>query len=395
VEQQDREHFAGLLVGIARGESRENAASVARDLLTKGWDDRFSESYLRTKALPSVIETLGPGATVDQALSLVENLVREYEEFSKVQVVTYPVANLTVGVSGVFIGDIELRPLDKAAIDAAEASVLTILQGGPNPPELGNHLVSIIREQFTPYLGGAVAEIRVVCQADIARDRARLRYDELLAFLNGAATLLYPLASRVRVAAPGALAPGFETVLVLSDPPEGFTLPMRRVGALHRFELDEAAVEKLRGTGYWEFAAVIAKPPSERSDFEAALISALHWYANHTEHESPANRLISLAIAAETIFPSRRGNIGLSTAEGVAFVLEDNRDRRFAARQAFRDLYAKRGAVAHRGRTNITDNDVYEMANIVIGVLLSLISRRNEFRSPDELDEWIDQQRLA
>ena len=157
---------------------------------------------------------------------------------------------------------------------------------------------------------GVVAEVRVTCTPDIAVTRARASYDELMDFLNAATTLLYALDARVRVGAVGEVVTDVETVLVMSEPLNSFSLPMSRRGPVFSLDMNDAAVETLQSKGFWCFADILGTPPGDRTPMESDLLLALHWYADCHIQRLPANKLLSLTIAAEALFPRGRSGIG-------------------------------------------------------------------------------------
>jgi hypothetical protein len=391
-----RNTLAGLLLGIARSESRETIDAVAHHLLRDdGWSERYSHEYLTRELLPELIERLRPRPEIEYARELVDALIAGYDSYATIQVVRRPVMNLTVAADGLEVGDHMLRMIDEAAILDAEAQLRQIVTSPPNEPGAADHLCETLREQLGKQMGRAVAEIRVRSRKEIALERVQQRYDELIDFLNGAATILYPLNDRIRVAPAGELISEIETVLIISDPVEGLSMPMKWVGPRYPLDLSGLAVSKLRDSGFWGFADVLATEPNQRTEFETAMLLALHWYANHPMHATPANQLLSLTIAAETIFPRRRGGIGVGCAEGIAFVLADDPEDRYKIRETFGNLYSKRGDIAQQGQARVSERDIAVLANLVMGLLLKAVAARSEFATRDDFERWIDSRRLA
>jgi hypothetical protein len=391
-----RNTLAGLLLGIARSESRETIDAVAHHLLhDDGWSERYSHEYLTGELLPQLIERLRHRPEREYAHELVDALIAGYDSYATIRVVRRPVINLTVPADGLEVGDLMLRMIDEAAIADAEAQLRQIVPSPPNEPGAADHLCEMLREQLGKQMGRAVAEIRVRSRKEIALERVQQRYDELIDFLNGAATILYPLNDRIRVAPAGELISEIETVLIISDPVEGFSMPTKWVGPRYPLDLSGLAVSKLRDSGFWEFADVLATEPSQRTEFETAMLLALHWYANHPTHPTPANQLLSLTIAAETIFARRRDGTGFSCAEGIAFVLADDPEDRYKIRETFGNLYSKRGDIAHQGQASVSERDIAVLANLVMGLLLKAVASRSEFAIRDDFERWIDSRRLA
>jgi hypothetical protein len=381
---------------LARSETSETIDTVAASLLARGWNDRYSEKHLNERVLPELVSELNSEPRMEEALRLVDEMVAAYEGFSDVQIVWYPIENLRLGAGRVSIGDMALFALDDDAIEDAERRLRHVLAGSLNDAPTQESMLKIYRERWGEVLRGTpLAEIPVTARKEIAKERARERYDELLDFLNGAATLLSPWNARIRVGAPGEVAKGLETVLVISEPPEAFSMPSSHVGPWYPLDLSEKAIQTLEGKGFWEYTNVLATRPSERTSFEDALMLALHWYADCARQPKPATQLLSLTIAAETLFPRERGAIGLHCAESVAFVIHDDPTRRRETRDAFRRLYGLRSDIAHEGHLRVSTTDVVGLARLVIQAMLSLVARRDEFATSADLERWIDDRRLA
>ena len=396
VNRRTKKWLAGLLVGLARGEATESLSGVAGRLLAEGWSERYSARYLEDRVLAPMVDRLRLTPAVAQATAIVDDMVDEYEAYDAVQVVWLPVRNLTVRAGGVDIGSVTLREVGPDEVASAEERIWKVMRTAPNAHKTQGDFSTWFRERFASQLLGVVAEVRVTCTPDIAVTRARASYDELMDFLNAATTLLYALDARVRVGAVGEVVTDVETVLVMSEPLNSFSLPMSRRGPVFSLDMNDAAVETLQSKGFWCFADILGTPPGDRTPTESDLLLALHWYADcQLVSDPPANKLLSLTIAAEVLFPRGRSGIGFSCAEGLAFLLSDNADGRYEYREAFQSLYARRGDIAHQGQLEVSDADVYRLTNIVIGALLSVAARRRDFRTMKDLAAWVDAQRLS
>ena len=81
--KKGRDRYAGLLVGIARAETKETIASVAKSLLDDGWNDRYSEKYLTSDRLPQLVERLRANPDIESARSLFDELEAEWDADAK------------------------------------------------------------------------------------------------------------------------------------------------------------------------------------------------------------------------------------------------------------------------------------------------------------------------
>jgi hypothetical protein len=393
--EKRRQRLAGALLGAARSGNPDKISAIARDLHeTEGWSRRYSEKSLTEQLLPPLVEKLEGRLDIAFARELADKLVDGYEGYRTVQVIRLPVMNLTVP-SPVEVGGAVLRTLDEELLAEMEAGLRLVVLEPPNSPGTADSASKRLREGWQDRMGQAVAELRVNAMRDVAEERGRERYAELLDFLNGATTLLYSSSRRMRVGAAGQFAREIENSFLISEPPESVSTTLTWRGPIGEFTLDEEAVSKLKECGYWQIAEVLALEPEDRTELESALITALHWYADHATQATTASQLLSLTISAETIFPRRGSGIGFGCAEAVAFAISDEAERRFAIRRAFQDLYGKRGDIAHRGEGEVTESDIYLLATLVIELLLKVGEVRSTYTTRAGLEASIDQARLA
>jgi hypothetical protein len=195
--------------------------------LDRGWADRYSDTYLARHLLPNVIADLRSEPTIERARGLLDAMVAEYESFSDRQIVWYPIENLRLSVGRVSIGDMTLFELDDDAIEDAGRRLSHVLAGSLNDEKTNEAMMRIYRERWGDDLrGDPIAEIPVIARKEIAEERARERYDEVVDLLNAAATLLTHWNARVRVGAPGEVGKGLERLWSYPSRPRRF--PCRR-----------------------------------------------------------------------------------------------------------------------------------------------------------------------
>ncbi|MEH2463175.1 hypothetical protein [Nostoc sp.] len=133
------------------------------------------------------------------------------------------------------------------------------------------------------------------------------------------------------------------------------------------------------------------------SDFEKAVIRAVHWFSLAEKQAGNENKLLALITCLETFLTSEYGNpIRNTVAEGSAIILEDTLENRKYIKQRINEFYKKRSSISHGGGSkNILDSDIKELKKLVQLFIQAMIRRKNEFQARKDVLEWIDDQKLS
>jgi hypothetical protein len=86
------------------------------------------------------------------------------------------------------------------------------------------------------------------------------------------------------------------------------------------------------------------------------------------------------------------GSINQRLAEGVAFLLGNNFEKRLLYTTRTKDLYRKRSAIVHNGKP-VSLSELLEFNRIVFDVIHSFI--RHKFASFDKFTEWENRQKYT
>jgi len=133
------------------------------------------------------------------------------------------------------------------------------------------------------------------------------------------------------------------------------------------------------------------------SDFEKAIIRAVHWFSFAEKQPGNENKILALITCLETFLTSEYGNpIRNTVAEGSAIILGKNLESRKYIKQRINEFYKQRSSISHGGGSkNILDSDIIELKELVQAFIQNMIKRRNEFQNRKDVLEWIDDQKLS
>lgn len=133
------------------------------------------------------------------------------------------------------------------------------------------------------------------------------------------------------------------------------------------------------------------------SDFEKAILRAIHWFSLAEKQPGNENKILALITCLETFLTSEYGNpIRNTVAEGSAIILETTLESRKYIKQRINEFYKQRSSISHGGGSkNILDSDIAELKKLVQLFIQNMIKRRSEFKARKDVLEWIDDQKLS
>jgi len=133
------------------------------------------------------------------------------------------------------------------------------------------------------------------------------------------------------------------------------------------------------------------------SDFEKAILRAVHWFSLAEKQLGNENKLLALITCLETFLTSEYGNpIRNTVAEGSAIILANTLESRKYVKQRINEFYKQRSSISHGGGSkNILDSDIIELKELVQSFIQAMIKRKNEFQTRKNILEWLDDQKLS
>jgi hypothetical protein len=126
---------------------------------------------------------------------------------------------------------------------------------------------------------------------------------------------------------------------------------------------------------------------------------AVNWYSRAVDAESPEESFVNLSVALESLLidssenndQTTTGSINQKLRERVAFLLEDNLDKRRKLSKLTASLYGLRSGIVHSGKL-IDQRDLIRMNNIVRGIIQVFIDK--QFGDWQSFLTWIEEMRF-
>jgi len=157
--------------------------------------------------------------------------------------------------------------------------------------------------------------------------------------------------------------------------------------------LPEDAIRELRKSGLDAMSQLLIK--ENKSAFERDLLDAILIYSRNSLFNDPANRLIYILAAVESILLRDNNEpIQKNIAERLAFVVGTTTEERIVIRNNVTQVYAVRSAFLHHGRP-LAEMEALEvfMQHVWRG-FVALIYDMNKFRTKGDLIEALERRKM-
>jgi hypothetical protein len=357
------------------------------------WAAKFSETYLSSKLNDILHNALGPDAPSIIARQF-EELVGEFVCFAQERVVFIPLAGIKMHLEQLPIGRVVLRNLTGDQAERLTGRVrLIVMQTGHTEEQKESIFKQFDEKYVTKVRGRVCSEFTVVAESRRAKELAEEETRRALDLLRFSIPCLYG-DRRVMIGLQGeACEDGRSTVSITTD---NTKLDVGGEVVYHPFEITQQAVDAMRSIGVFEVASLLEKPTHQATEFERAILRAVHWVADAQAQVEKENSLLSLVTCLETFLtPRNRDPISAAIAEGVAILVGDGLEKRKRIKQRVREFYRLRSAFSHGGHGEILDADLGELREIAGELTVQMIRRRNEFRSVQSLLDWLEDQKLG
>jgi hypothetical protein len=155
------------------------------------------------------------------------------------------------------------------------------------------------------------------------------------------------------------------------------------------FRIDDFAAIELEQLGALQLAGFLNEP--KPSEFKESLLRAVHWLSSALTQQEKENKYLHLIIALEALFSPKSGDpISNTIAESTAIVVSHHLKARLDTKAEVKKCYSRRSAIAHGGRTSVTENDLGKLTVLVWNAIRSLLFKTDEFIKHDDLRNHLE-----
>jgi hypothetical protein len=369
--------------------------AVISELLKKHkWSEKYSERFLREKLIEVIVGLLKTNQ-LDEAHEAFAKIVVGYETFNTENVVFIPLGGIILNLPELTIGKITFRQIARGG--AAQEPFARIDAHMTNPAWAAQH--ANVKNHF--FGGNAISKVvctecRVVAEPQRAEERAVEECNRVLELLRFAIPSLYKGFERVEVGYLWEILEARGGVLTVQALTPAYHFSSRKSGPASLFELSESTTQALESLGIFRIGKILQKNPQQTNDFERVILRAIHWYGASVNQTEIENKFLNLLISIESLLtPKEREPVANAIAEGVALVLGDNLERRRHLKKRMKELYGQRSGLSHGGQKEILETDLLHLQDAAEKLLVWAIKQVDNFKSHQELFDWIETQKLS
>jgi len=239
------------------------------------------------------------------------------------------------------------------------------------------------------------AEFRVVAEPQRAEERAVEECNRVLELLRYSIPSLYKDFQRVEIGFLWEIIQSHGAVLTVESLTPAYHCSSRIIGPATPFEINETTLQAFESLGVFQVGKILQKN-QEANDFEKAILRAIHWHGTSVSQTEIENKFLNLLISIESVLtPKGRESITNAIAEGVALVLGDDLETCRRLKKRMKELYSNRSGLSHGGSKEILESDLLHLQDIAGKLLVWAIKQVDNFKSHQELFDWIEVQKFS
>jgi hypothetical protein len=365
-------------VHVTRGPLRE-IRRIAEDLLQQGnWSQKFSESFFLCRGL-AVVGPIRQRPTPSDAVRLISDIGAEFDRLTTPRTIFVPLGGLSV-TDEIKAGRVTLGKLPPAIATSAHNTVARINALSPLQQAIDN---------------GVYAGVDVVAEPTRAREIAVEETRRVIDVLRFTTPFLFPRVRRILVGLADEVPSSERFDLSQAPGSQTWSFSSASSSPVGVYDVNPAAMRTWHELGVPVLFGLLGST-TKPSDFDDAILRAVHWFANSTIPSQAENEILNLVTTLEVFLnPREEKTITSAVSEGVALVLGDSLYERRELKRLVKSFYKARSKISHGARPIVTGNQVRDFQMVVGAFLRRMISRRSEFKSLTDLEEWLDDQRLS
>lgn len=175
--------------------------------------------------------------------------------------------------------------------------------------------------------------------------------------------------------------------VVLKRPGQGYTSSGLSDRVIDQYLTDYVLID----TGFYKMSNFLTSP---HSNFEAGLLRGAEWLGEATKPDTLESKFLKVAFAVDAMVGDESEDIPdkgqrARIAERSAFLLADKSVDRQRIYNEMSDFIRKRSKLAHGSKQQVSKWETERFGMYACGLLRALLQRGQNFKTVDQLAEWI------
>jgi hypothetical protein len=310
------------------------------------------------------------------------------------------IAGVTLNNLEIAFGDHKMFQMDQPRYDQLVNDALDIVERRPSNDTHKEAYKKIVREYFEPpneLCNRACIVVRLEGDEEVVREEALSEAASIVHILAFAAhdPLQTSRTHRIGLFATSAADPR-RRVPIFDTDRQTLSLTRFRAFDARSLKIDETILFDLKGRGLQELIDTFCLKDGNAKDIDKKLLRAVEYFYNGYSAIDPASEFVQYIMILECVLsPDDREQLSKSIAEGVALLLESDRERRRALYDLVRRLYKKRNAIVHGGISRPNSIDVIYARRIAWDLVRHVVKNKNSWKKKNAIMEHLDQIRFG
>ena len=352
-----------------------------RDLIRQAlqcgnWGSKFSPDYLagRLRDMIEIFATEG----VDKAREAFRSLVAELDSYDEQHTVFLP-------LFGIEIPDAPARAVGGITLHRASAEFLQRISSED----------TVTAAYIQRHTDAEVwAEIQVPAEPGFAVARAEELCGSVIDVLRFWMACMTKAGTACAIGLQGDVVTAERPRIIVNTRSGGTRYDPHRSRRIPGFPLSQEVLDKLREMQPYCLTSLLEKPDTLTA-FQKLLLHAVHIYGSAKVQAGAADRFLNLVRCLETFLTTGDGNITQSVAEGVVMFFGISVAERLRLKKELQQLYKIRSKLSHGEHVDILADDLYQLEDLTKSFLIAMVDHRNRFQSRQDLQKFLEAQRLA
>lgn len=362
------------------------------------WQKKFSKKYI-TGAVNKILSELLNQSNLEKLPIYIEELNKEYSEFSFRQTIYLPVKGLFLENSEVKIGNVRFLRPSQDIFESIITQARPIIYSTENSTSEQDYFMEEFSEDLSKYFsmnkGNIFAKTSFVAEPIRAKERAEeevRRSLEILRIFIPLDTILLEPKEKIQIGLEGEIISGSRFSISMTE--TNLNTSHDNTGGIKSLILNSENLDIMSRNGFSIFSDILAK--DQINSYENALLRAVHWFSASRMQLESENALLNLITSIEVLLTPRNGDpIGTAIAEALALLLEDSFESRKRIKDRFKKLYRCRSAVSHGGKNSDLKSDLYDLIQLAYSLLIYVCKNHDKFNDHESLIRYIEELKLS
>lgn len=364
---------------------------IVEDLFEKEkWSSKFSKDYIHQNIWKIILGTVG--TKDDQNVSPdFKKIVDEYNSFNTKYTILIPLEGIKLQIPQLLIGNLKINTINEEYLKMLKEKNKSIASRSKGDARM---ISASIEGSLSKLENEVCAQIEKIAEPRRAIELAHEELSLVLDLLRYSASILTPDFHKVKIGLKEDFNRGVRPDIAFSE--DEIFIDSIVVGSRAPFIIDDKVVQDMDKLGVFLLGRYIDdKTNLPNSKFLETILVSIHWHAHALELDNISDKILNFTTSIECFFETKDKPIAKTLSEGMAFIFQDDYERRIELKKEMNRLYNLRSKISHGGIKEITEEDVGQLRHLSFVLIDFAIIYKDIFISKPSFNSWVDSLRMG